>query len=178
MAQQDDDSVHSRRVGSNIEKAKGGDTVAAKALIREFCATVNQNRQRLPDESFKRTADGWKIPHSKPSGIHTQFDECLLDYFVECFERIGDVIGEGEKKKITTSDVALNIAAFGKRGPKAKAITREEILRRGMAVWLKRNEQKASVEKACAAIAEEEKMPVETIWRDYKEFRKLLAHFR
>ena len=61
-----------------IALAKGGDRAASLWLIKDFCATIKNNRQ----------ANG--KPHVKPSGVHTQFHEGMLDYFHDCFNLIID----------------------------------------------------------------------------------------
>lgn len=161
-------------IRGNIEKAKAQDVDAAKALINEFCATVNQNRQRNPDGTYKRDADGLRIPHSKPSGTHTHFDEELLDYMVECFERIGDIFGESGNPKQVTADVALNLANFGKRGAKTSTKTRADSLVRGMRVWEAHKESRGSIETICAELAGAERQSAHTLERDYKLFIGLM----
>lgn len=61
-----------------IKEANAGDVESAKWLMNEFVATVKANRD----------AEG--RPHHKPSGIHTQFDECVLDWFADCFQKVLD----------------------------------------------------------------------------------------
>ena len=61
-----------------INLANGGNRAASLWLIKDFCATIKNNRQ----------ANG--KPHVKPSGVHTQFHEGMLDYFHDCFNSIID----------------------------------------------------------------------------------------
>lgn len=169
-------TTHSNLLKAEITKAKAGDTDSAKALITEFCATVNQNRQRNPDGTYKRNEDGSRIPHNKPSGEHTQFDEELLDYLVECFEKIGEIVGETGKQKRVTADVALNLSDFGKRGPKVSPKTRADSLVRGMRVWqVHQKEPSRPIEKICADMAGAELKSAHTLERDYKQFLSLLG---
>lgn len=161
-------------VQEKIAAAKRRDADAAKWLIDEFCATVNQNRQKTPEGKFKLTSDGKRIPHVKPSGTHTQFHEELLDYLAECFERIGDFEGESGNAKRVNADVALNLAGFGKRGPKPSPETRAESLRRGMAAWQRHRNGAESLEVIYAELAKIENQSESTIERDYKEFNKLV----
>ena len=167
-----------------ISSARQGDATAAKWLINEFCATVNENRKKTPEGEFKLTADGERIPYRTPS-THTQFDEALLDYLVECFEKIGSSIDDPGSSKRVNADVALNFAGFGKRGPKSSAKTREKSLQRGMALWRIHRGSVESLEKIFMDVAEaqtdgvlvsaELKNPsASTLERDYKEFKKLL----
>ncbi|WP_342616571.1 hypothetical protein [Rhodoferax sp. GW822-FHT02A01] len=185
-------------VRRNIEKAKANDADAAKTLIKEFCATVNQNRQQEPDGTyklnsdgtqkvdfhgnpipnlrFKRNPDGTRVPHNKPSGLHTQFDEELLDYLVECFERIGEYVGDSGSQKRVTADVALNLSSFGKRGPKSSLKTREDSLLRGMRVWERHRNSEQSIEDICAELADIENQSQHTLESDYKLFNALLGN--
>lgn len=59
-----------KSVKEAISAARQGDATAAKWLINEFCATVNENRQKTPEGEFKLTSDGERIPHLTPSGTH------------------------------------------------------------------------------------------------------------
>ena len=61
-----------------ISEANAGDTESARRLLEEFVETVKNNRDK----------DGH--PYRKPSGIHTQFDEAILDWFTDCFQKIID----------------------------------------------------------------------------------------
>ena len=112
-------------VGMNIKKAKEGDTEAAKKLIREFCATVKNNR----DSSGK--------PHTHALGAeihnHTHFNENLLDYLLESFDLL--LSGKGDGGNRITADIALNLSTKGTRGKKASKSTRETQLLRGMRAW-------------------------------------------
>ena len=157
-----------------ISTAKQGQASAAKWLINEFCATVNENRQKTPEGEFKLTLDGERIPHDKPSGNHTQFDEALLNYFVECFEKIGNFEGEPGSPKRVNADVALNLAGFSKRGPKSSSKTKEESRRRGMAAWKMYKDSGKSLDVIFVELAAIEKKSVETIKRDYQGFKRLL----
>ena len=161
-------------VKNAILNAKEGEATAAKWLISEFCATVNENRQKTPEGKFKLTSDGERIPHLTPSGIHTQFDEALLNYFVECFEKIGNFEGEPGSPKRVNADVALNLAGFGKRGPKSSPKTKDESLRRGMAAWEMHRKSKVSLEKIFVELAMTEEKSVDTIAQDYKAFKRWL----
>ena len=174
-----------KSVKEAISAARQGDATAAKWLINEFCATVNENRQKTSKGQFKLTPDRERIPHLTPSGIHTQFDEALLDYLVECFEKIGNPMDKSSSSKRVNADVALNLAGFGKRGPKSSAKTREKSLQRGMAVWRIHRDSGKSLEKIFMDVAEAETDGVlesaelknpssSTIERDYKEFKKQL----
>ena len=167
-----------------ISNAKEGETTAAKWLINEFCAAVNENRKKTPEGEFELTADGERIPYHTPS-THTQFDEALLDYLVECFEKIGSPMDKSSSSKRVNADVALNLAGFGKRGPKSSAKTREKSLQRGMALWRIHRDSVESLEKIFMDVAEAEtdgvlesaelkKPSANTLERDYKEFKKLL----
>ena len=166
---------HFSLVEDRIEKAKRGDGVAAIWLLNEFRASVMNNRQRGSDGSFRLDNDGRRVPHVKPSGIHTEFDERLLDYLADCFGDIGSFIDHADKKRKKTADIALNLTAFGPRGPKAKSSTREESLRRGMAAWLKQRDSQISIELACEEVAALENKSADTIKRDYKAFKKLVS---
>ncbi len=157
-----------------IERAKSQDFDAAKTLIKEFCETVNQNRQHSTDGTYRRDDEGKRIPLNTFSGIHTHFDEELLDYFVECFEKIGEIVGVSELPKPVTADVALNLAAFGSRGPKAKLRTREKSLARGLEVWKAHRDSKNSIETTCADLAQKLNQSEHTLARDYKLFIKAL----
>ena len=157
-----------------ISTAKQGQASAAKWLINEFCATVNENRQKTPEGEFKLTLDGERIPHDKPSGNHTQFDEALLDYLVECFEKIGNFEGEPGSPKRVNADVALNLAGLSKRGRKASPKTKEESRRRGLAAWKIYKDSGKSLEHIFVELAKTEEKSVDTIERDYKDFKKLL----
>lgn len=59
-----------------IALAQDGDRDAAIWLMKEFCATVKQNR------------DNNGNPLKKPSGIYTVFNEDLLDYLSDCFSYV------------------------------------------------------------------------------------------
>ena len=157
-----------------ISTAKQGQASAAKWLINEFCATVNENRQKTPEGEFKLTQDGERIPHDKLSGTHTQFDEALLDYLVECFEKIGNFEGEPGSPKRVNADVALNLAGLSKRGRKASPKTKEESRRRGLAAWKIYKDSGKSLEHIFVELAKTEKKSVDTIAGDYKAFKKLL----
>jgi len=138
---------------ATLAAARSGDVVAARSLIREFVATVQQNRR----------ADG--RPHLKPSGLHTQFDERLLDYLAECFAKID---------KLTTADIALNLASTGKRGRKTNTATRAEQLRRGRAAWELVTKKNFALEDALYAVADDEERAYDTIKRDYQLWKALL----
>ena len=157
-----------------ISAARQGDATAAKWLINEFCATVNENRQKTPEGEFKLTSDGERIPHLTPSGTHTQFDEALLDYLVRCFEKIGNFEGEPGSSKRVNADVALNLAGFSKRGRKSSPKTKEESRRRGLAARKMYKDSGKSLEMIYEKLAKTEEKSVDTIARDYKDFKKLL----
>jgi hypothetical protein len=157
-----------------ISSARQGDATAAKWLINEFCATVNENRQKTPEGEFKLTSDGERIPHLTPSGTHTQFDEALLNYLVGCFEKIGNFEGEPGSPKRVNADVALNLAGFSKRGRKSSPKTKEESRRRGLAAWKMYKDSGKSLEHIFVELAKTEEKSVGTIERDYKDFKKLL----
>jgi hypothetical protein len=157
-----------------ILNAKEGEATAAKWLINEFCATVNENRQKTPKGKFKLTSDGERIPHLTASGTHTQFDEALLNYFVECFEKIGNFEGEPGSPKRVNADVALNLAGFIKRGRKSSPETKSESFRRGMAAWKMHRKSKVSLEKIFVELAKTAEKSVETIARDYKAYNRWL----
>lgn len=157
-----------------ILNAKEGEATAAKWLINEFCATVNENRQKTPEGEFKLTSNGERIPHLTPSGTHTQFDEALLNYFVECFEKIGNFEGEPGSPKRVNADVALNLAGFSKRGRKSSPETNIESFRRGMAAWKMHKGKKKSLEVIFVELAKIEKKSNSTIERDYKKFKRWL----
>ena len=110
-------------VKRNIDKAKAGDSEAAKKLIIEFCATVKKNRDHNGN------------PHTKAMGAeihnHTLINEDLLDYLAECFNLILSGKGEGRVQ----ADVALNLSIKGTRGNKTLASTRQNQLLRGMQAW-------------------------------------------
>lgn len=89
-----------------IELAETGDRDAAKWLLEEFRSTVKQNR------------DSEGKAHRKPSGIHTQFNEALLDYFSRCFGFILNGV---------SPDKALGL---NKGQPGADSISPEEVVRR------------------------------------------------
>ena len=89
-----------------IASAKAGNKESSLWLIKEFCSTIKNNRQK----------NG--TLHVKPSGIHTKFHEGMLDYFRACFE---DIL-EG-----SAADIALGLNK-GKSG--ANTISRELILQR------------------------------------------------
>jgi hypothetical protein len=59
-----------------IAEANAGDKKASLWLIKNFCSTIENNR------------DSKGNPHVKPSGIHTQFHEGMLDYFHKSFTSI------------------------------------------------------------------------------------------
>lgn len=65
-----------------IQRAKAGEGKAGKWLLKQFCAAVKSNR--------RKDRDGKLVPHNKPSGIHTQFPEELLDYLSDAFAAILD----------------------------------------------------------------------------------------
>ena len=157
-----------------ISSARQGDATAAKWLISEFCATVNENRQKTPEGEFKLTSDGERIPHLTPPGTHAQFDEALLNYLVGCFEKIGNFEGEPGSPKRVNADVALNLAGFSKRGPKSSPKTKEESRRRGLAAWKMHRKSKVSLEEIFVELAKTEEKSLGTIERDYKDFKKLL----
>ena len=157
-----------------ISSARQGDATAAKWLINEFCATVNENRQKTPEGEFKLTSDGERIPHLTPSGTHTQFDEALLNYLLGCFEKIGNFEGEPGSPKRVNADVALNLAGFSKRGRKSSPKTKEESRRRGLAAWKMYKDSGKSLEHIFVELAKTEEKSVGTIERDYKDFKKLL----
>ena len=161
-------------VKERIATADQGDATAAKWLIGEFCATVNANRQKTPEGEFKLTPDGQRIPHDKPSGTHTQFDEALLDYLVRCFEKIGNFEGESGSSKRVNADVALNLAGFSKRGRKSSPKTKDESLQRGMAAWKMHKDSGKSLEEIFVELAKTEEKSEETIKRDYQGFKRML----
>jgi hypothetical protein len=77
---------------SKIKAAENGDIDASKWLIQEFIDTVKNNRN---DEGQ---------PLNKPSGIHTQFNEPLLDYFAKSFCQILDNVNAGQALGIKTGE--------------------------------------------------------------------------
>jgi len=133
-----------------LDAAKNGDVEAARWLIKDFVETVKQNRDREGK------------PHRKPSGTHTQFDERLLDYLVECFEKID---------KLTTADIAFNLAAKGRIGPKIKSSIHAKQLSHGFAVYRLR-QANHSFESAIEEIAQQEKKSVALIRKAYGLFNK------
>jgi len=153
-------------VGARIRAAKEGDVEVARKLLIEFCASVRQNRRggQLGAEPFARPVNGGPYQH-------TAFDERLLDYLVECFERIGDF--EGEKK--VSADVALNLATGGRGRPASKS-TRAESLVRGQRVYeLSHSTAEAlSVEDAIQKVAVDEAKSPETTKKNYQEYLALL----
>jgi len=161
-------------IKEKIVIARQGDATAAKWLIYEFCATVNENRQKTPEGEFKLTQDGERIPHDKLSGTHTQFDEALLDYLVRCFEKIGNFEGEPGSSKRVNADVALNLAGFSKRGRKSSPKTKDESLRRGMAAWKMHKDSGKSLEEIFVELAKTEEKSEQTIKRDYQGFKRML----
>ena len=156
-----------------ISSARQGDATAAKWLINEFCATVNENRQKTSKGQFKLTPDRERIPHLTPSTAHTQFDEALLNYLVECFEKIGNFEGESGSPKRVNADVALNLAGFSKRGRKSSPKTKEDSRRRGLAAWKMYKDSGKSLEHIFVELAKTEEKSEGTIARDYKDFKKL-----
>lgn len=92
-----------------IALAQDGDKDAAIWLIKEFCATVKQNR------------DARGNLHKKPSGIHTVFNEDLLDYLSGCFDYI-------LKKSPWTLDQAFGFRR--RKGAGARPIPPEEMAKR------------------------------------------------
>ena len=161
-------------IKEKIVIARQGDATAARWLIYEFCATVNENRQKTPEGEFKLTPDGERIPHDKLSGTHTQFDEALLDYLVRCFEKIGNFEGEPGSSKRVNADVALNLAGFSKRGRKSSPKTKDESFRRGMAAWKMHKDSGKSLEEIFVELAKTEEKSEETIKRDYQGFKRML----
>lgn len=112
-------------VNTNIKRAKEGDSEAAKKLIREFCASIENNR------------DCNGNPHTYAMGSeihnHTRFNENLLDYLFECFNLL--LSGKGDGGIRVTADIALNLSTKGKRGKKASKSTGETQLLRGLRAW-------------------------------------------
>jgi len=161
-------------VKEKIATADQGDATAAKWLISEFCATVNENRQKTPEGEFKLTLYGERIPQDKPSGTHTQFNETLLDYLVKCFEKIGNFEGEPGSSKRVNADVALNLAGFSKRGRKLSPKTKDESLRRGMAARKMHKDSGKSLEEIFVELAKAEEKSDQTIKRDYQGFKRML----
>ena len=161
-------------IKEKIVIARQGDATAARWLIYEFCATVNENRQKTPEGEFKLTIDGQRIPHLTPSGTHTQIDEALLNYLVECFEKIGNFEGESGSSKRVNADVALNLAGFSKRGRKSSSKTKNESLRRGFAAWKMYKDSRESLEMIYEKLAKIEKKSESTIEGDYKKFKRAL----
>jgi hypothetical protein len=76
------DWVMNRFCAAYIQRAKAGEGKAGKWLLKQFCAAVKSNR--------RKARDGKLVPHNKPSGIHTQFPEELLDYLSDAFAKILD----------------------------------------------------------------------------------------
>jgi|GEM_PF-6313785 len=155
---------------AKLDSARNGDVEAALWLINDFCATVKNNR------------DSQGRPHRKPSGIHTQFDERILDYFRECFETL--LAGKDDGGKKISADVALNLAGKGKRGRKASASTRQRHLSWGLLVMQEYNANKSSkknlpvgsspLDLAIERVAKQENQGIETIRDAYKEWKQLL----
>ena len=162
-------------IASKITNAKTGNVEAAKDLLTEFIATIENNR--------RIDSLGEKVPHNSPSGIHTQFDEILLDYLAECFAKIGT---KGNDGKYFTADIALNLSAKGKRGRKTSTKTRDELLVRGYRVHKAyraktgKNDYPAYQTRTASSaltdiiekMAEETNLSVATIARDYAAWRK------
>lgn len=150
-------------IKQKISAALAGDAEAAKALLREFCTTVENNRRTL--------SDGSKVPHMTASGNHTQFDENLLDYLAQCLSTIGSYVDD---HRLVSADIALNLASSGKRGRKQNAATRPEQLRRGMAAWKLIHQGGMKLQQAFEEIASNECKSMDTIERDYKLFLQLI----
>ena len=164
-----------------IADARSGDSEAARWLLNEFVETVKQNRGRNGK------------PLRTPSGIHTQFQEPLLDYLAECLHPIANNL-KGNNFKRLTADQALHLATRGKRGAKSSSTTKKKSLGRGNDAWVlykKFSSRKdwppyqardprlnPYLEKAIKQVAQEHKVAKNTVVRDYNVWRNLLKSLR
>jgi len=169
-------------LAARLEAATAGDVEAAKWLLREFCATVRQNRVGgvLGASSHVRMIGN--APYA-----HTAFDERLLDYLAACFERIGEY--EGSKGRPITAETALHLAG-GSRGRKASPKTRQRQLGNGEAVHLRymelagrsdfplpNREETGDIWDAIRDVAVKHSISPHTAARDYREWVKVIDVF-
>ncbi|KWB61267.1 hypothetical protein WL38_25840 [Burkholderia ubonensis] len=177
-------------LGQMIAAARQGDHEAAQALINEFCETVRQNRESPRDERGRPTFRGelWARPLVRVIGNepyhHTTFDERLLDYFAECFERIG--VSEAKRSSQVSADHALNLAS-NQRGRKRSAATQQKQMDNGYAIheaykaatgekWppvLNKRAETGPLWEAIRAVAEKRHISKDTAARDYEQWQQL-----
>jgi len=159
-----------------VEKARAGDVDAAREILGLFAETVEEVK------TFRHPERAWR----------GQIPWDIAAYLAEAFRAI--LAGKDGTGRRMTADIALNLSARGKRGPKAKAATRRNSLDRGLEVW---NEYKSAsglgdlpladgrnfdpsrekatpIERAIGAIAQKHNLSAETARRDYMEWRKVL----
>ncbi|WP_261509147.1 hypothetical protein [Burkholderia multivorans] len=181
-------------LGLRITAARQGDAEAAQKLIAEFCATVRQNRERVRDENGHFTGPGQlgakplvRIIGDTPYS-HTSFDERLLDYLAECFEKV--LSGKDQDGKRVSADKALNLTS-NQRGRKTSKSTRPRTLGRGQEVYeayqaktnsskppkLNKRSQTGPLWDAIREVAEIRRISADTAARDYEEWLKLLDSF-
>ncbi|WP_454845330.1 hypothetical protein [Ralstonia thomasii] len=169
-------------LAARLEAATAGDVEAAKWLLREFCATVRQNRVGGALGASPHVRLIGNAPYN-----HTAFDERLLDYFAACFERIGEY--EGSKDRPITADTALHLVG-GPRGRKASPKTRQRQLGNGEAVHLRymeltsksdfplpNREETGRIWDAIRDVAMKHSISPHTAARDYKEWVKVIDTF-
>lgn len=158
-------------LGPKIEAAKSGDTEAAAKLLKEFCASVRQNRRggKLGAEPLVRPVGN--TPYS-----HTAFDERLLDYLAECFERVGNF--EGSNVRSVTAGQALNLESR-RKGRKTSQQTLPDSRVRGLRVYELYHDPKRniSLEDAYEEVARIESKSAETVKKDYQGWLALLRQF-
>lgn len=165
------DELFSLPIESTIEKAKGGDTEAARKILKWFCGAIKANTDK----------DG-KL-HKSPSGIGIQIDERILLYLGECFNKILDD-APGIR---TDANHALGIVEAGKKGNKKTRASRERELDIGYQVMDCHEKKKAEkqqskeprllgdsspLEKAINEVASIHKKSYQTVKDAYDELNK------
>lgn len=152
--------MHNRK----IREAKAGDPDAALWLINEF------------RHSFRRTA-GQPSSRADWGGFPSEREDQILDYLVECFDKIFDDTHEDRVVKGWDVAKALNVVEPSIRGPKPK---RYRYLKLGLAVdALYKNRLKeaksrpeAVLEDVLDDVAKSYGHPKETVRKGYKDFLK------
>jgi hypothetical protein len=154
----------------HLKEARGGDPEAALWLIRELHKAMREVQDSR--ESLRKLT-----PY-----IEMAFDERLVEYFDECFEKLLSVKGDDGKR--VSADIALNLAGKGKRGPKTKASTAQRAFDLGMAVSMKYRENQSMksdgstgaspLDRAIETVAQEENAGIETVRDAYKKYKAML----
>jgi len=165
--------VLGQMIDSTIDRARNGNTEAAREILEEFCEAIKANTNKNGR------------PYRKPSGLGTQIDERILRYVSECFQKILDG-GPGAR---VDANHALRIVEAGKKGNKKTKTGRERELDLGYEVMKcfkttkeekrKSNRQRligelTPLDKAIDEVAKKYHRSTSTITNAYKEWNRVL----